>query len=236
MATDETSQEVTSSPIQITVKDIDPTKGPNLALNKAVTVSAEQEGNAGDGAVDGSAADDDRWSAQGFPQSLTLDLGSESTINLAELVPFRDRAYQYTVAVSTDNVNFTTVVDRSNNTTEGALLSDTFTPIQAKYVRLSVTGASNYSGEWISIIEFRLFNTNGSSNANLGDTTLDGQVSALDASLILQHTVGLIQLSEAALGVADVSGNGGVSPLDASLILQYVVDNITCFPAEAGCD
>ncbi|MFK7846898.1 MAG: polysaccharide lyase [Rhodothermales bacterium] len=236
-ATDEQNETVTSSPVIITVSDVNPEKGPNLALNKQTTVTAEQEGNSGSGAVDGSADDNDRWSAQGFAQSLTVDLGAVQSVNLAELVPFSDRAYQYTIATSVDNSTFNTVVNRSANTEGGALLSDSFNPTEARYVRLNVTGASNYSGEWISIIEFRLFNTNGGSGGPiLGDTSLDGTISALDASLILQHSVGLIQLDGQALTNSDVSGNGAASTFDASLVLQHVVNLINCFPAEAGCD
>lgn len=235
-ATNSLGETQTSTPVQIAVNDIDPVKGANLALNKEVSVSAEQEGNRGSGAVDGSADPDDRWSASGFPQSITIDLGATRDINLAEVIPYQDRAYQYTVAVSTDNNAFETVVDRSSNTQGGSLLSDAFTKTPARYVRLNVTGASGYTGPWISIIEFRVFNTDGSSETPLlGDISLDGQISALDASMILQHAVGLIQLEQEALDNADVSGNGEASTFDASLVLQYVVDLITCFPAEQGC-
>ena len=226
----------TSAPVQITVDDVDPAKGPNLALNTSTTTTAQQEGNTGAEAVDGSADDNDRWSAQGFPQSITIDLGAVMSISLSEIVPFSDRAYQYTIGTSTDNATFSTVVNRSSNTQGGALLSDAFDPVNARYVRLNVSGASNYSGEWISIIEFRLFNAGGASETIIGDTSLDGQVSALDASLILQHTVGLIQLGAQALSTSEVSGNGDVSTFDASLILQRVVGLINCFPAESGCD
>lgn len=68
-----------------------------------------------------------------------------------------------------------------------------------------------------------------------GDVTENGDVSALDASQLLQHISGLITLEGTALINADVSGNGSVSTLDASLILQYVSGLITCFPAESGC-
>jgi parallel beta-helix repeat protein len=73
-----------------------------------------------------------------------------------------------------------------------------------------------------------------------GDVSGNGSVTAFDASLVLQHVVGLINLSEsqfpkgAADVGADVTGNKVVSALDAALILQYTVGLITKFPAETG--
>lgn len=72
-------------------------------------------------------------------------------------------------------------------------------------------------------------------NAGIGDVSLNGTISALDASMILSHTIGQIPLEGEGLSVADVSGDGGVSAYDASLVLQYVVGFLSCFPAEAGC-
>ena len=71
--------------------------------------------------------------------------------------------------------------------------------------------------------------------ADLGDVSLNGTISALDASMILSHTIGQVPLEGQGLGAADVSGDGGVSAYDASLVLQYVVGILPCFPAEAGC-
>ena len=69
----------------------------------------------------------------------------------------------------------------------------------------------------------------------LGDVSLNGAISALDASMILSHVIGQSPLDGAGLGVADVSGDGSTSAFDASLILQYVVGLMDCFPATPGC-
>ena len=128
----------------------------NLALNKPVTFSSQQSGNGANHMVDGTTGT--RWSAQTFPQWVQIDLGSELSINQTELVPYSDRAYQYTVEVSTDGSNYTEIVDRTANTTGGSLLTDSFTTVSARYVRLTVTGASGYSGDWASVLEFRIKN------------------------------------------------------------------------------
>ncbi len=66
----------------------------------------------------------------------------------------------------------------------------------------------------------------------LGDVSLNGEIHAFDASLILSHVAGSIVLTPEQLAVADVTGMGGVNSTDAYYILQYVVGNITTFPGE----
>lgn len=135
--------------------------GDNLALNKPVTCSSEQTGNEANHINDGDATTT-RWSASPYPQWVRIDLGTSYNINQTELVPYSNRAYQYRIEVSTDGTNFTQVVDKTGNTTGSALLTDTFAAVNARYIRLSVTGCSGYTGTWASINEFRVYG-NGSS-------------------------------------------------------------------------
>ncbi len=141
----------------------------NLALNKIVTCSSEQlEGGTGDNpcanAIDGDTLT--RWSSARdsiWPQWIEVDLDSVITINKTEVVCFNDRAYQFTIDVKTDSDGqYTQVVDRSDNTQPGMVISpitDVFDTIKARYVRLTVVGADNYAGPWTSIIEFKIFNS-----------------------------------------------------------------------------
>ena len=69
-----------------------------------------------------------------------------------------------------------------------------------------------------------------------GDATLNGDVTAQDASEVLRYAVGLVDFSEAAFTAADVTGNGEVSALDAALILDFTTGSIDCFPVEGDCD
>lgn len=66
----------------------------------------------------------------------------------------------------------------------------------------------------------------------LGDVSMNGEVKPFDASLVLQHTVASIVLTDKQKGVADVSGNNLISSYDASLILQYSVGIISKFDPE----
>jgi hypothetical protein len=68
----------------------------------------------------------------------------------------------------------------------------------------------------------------------LGDPTMNGSVSALDASLVLRADLDLDTLSVGQQAAADVDADDAVTPNDASLILQSVVGLIDEFPAESS--
>jgi uncharacterized protein YjdB len=126
----------------------------NVALNQSVIYSKIDVPN--DNLVDGSTADADRWSAQDFPQWALIDLGAQYDLSQFDLYPYQDRDYQYTIQVSTDGINYTTVVDRSSNTEGGNVLSDTVSAT-GRYVRLTVTDGDDYTGIWVSINELEVF-------------------------------------------------------------------------------
>ncbi len=136
-----------------------PTGGTNLALNKPVTFSSQQAGNEASHAVDGDTAT--RWAASPWPQWIQVDLGTTYNISKTEIMPYASRAYQYRVEVSLDGTSYATVVDQTANTTGAATLTDTFATAAARYVRLTVTGASGYTGGWASVYEFRVFSSAG---------------------------------------------------------------------------
>ena len=64
------------------------------------------------------------------------------------------------------------------------------------------------------------------------DMSEDNKVTATDALLALQASVGKIVLDEKQTKAADVDGASGVTATDALLILQYSVGKITKFPIE----
>lgn len=57
----------------------------------------------------------------------------------------------------------------------------------------------------------------------LGDVDNDGEISAVDASVILRYLVGLEDLDKTGLAAADTDLDGEVSAVDASMILRYLV-------------
>ncbi|WP_345027177.1 Ig-like domain-containing protein, partial [Flavivirga jejuensis] len=150
----------------VTVTDPSPSPDINLALNKSISGTGTAEvGNVVANLVDGFTST--RWAIDGFPQTATIDLDSIYTLGRTELVCYADRAYQYTVSVSsTENGPYTQVIDRSENTTPGTIASpiiDTFSDIDARYVKITVTGANSYVGTWISLLEMRVFAGEGGS-------------------------------------------------------------------------
>ena len=147
--------------------------GPNLALNKTTTGTGIHDGeHEVANLVDGSTSS--RWSVSGFPQTAIVDLGESYKVGRTELVCYNDRAYQYTVAVSdTENGSYTQIVDRSENTTTGTSdnpIIDSFTGVDGRFVKITVTGAATYSGSWNSLMEFRVFEEESLSVEKIGDS------------------------------------------------------------------
>lgn len=66
----------------------------------------------------------------------------------------------------------------------------------------------------------------------VGDVDGDGSINAADALLCLQHSVCLVQLSEAAAQAADVDGSAQIDAADALMILQRSVGLNHHFPAQ----
>lgn len=127
------------------------------------SVSNEQSSNPAVSLFDGDTSDNTgaRWSAEGLSsenQWVIFDMGDDYQISHVALFPFSDRAYQYTVQISTSaNGNFTTIIDRSNNTLDDNSIEDTTTnTASGRYLKLEVQGANNYSGNWASINELTI--------------------------------------------------------------------------------
>ena len=83
-------------------------------------------------------------------------------------------------------------------------------------------------------VDYANFVTTGLQNPLLGDVSLNGQVRAYDASLILQYLVPLITLTPLQKLVANVDANASINALDASLILQYVAGIILVLPGNTA--
>lgn len=62
-----------------------------------------------------------------------------------------------------------------------------------------------------------------------GDVNGDGVINALDASLVAQDSIGLINFSPAQDSQGDVSGDGTVTMYDAALIAEYAAGIINKF-------
>ncbi len=127
----------------------------DISYPLVISYTGEQDGNEASNILDGYTST--RWSAEGLPQSLVIDYGENKSIVGTKVYTYSYRSYQYTVELS-ETLDFTDayVVDRTSNTSFNQPIADTFDPVTARYARITVTGANNYTGDWASITEFRI--------------------------------------------------------------------------------
>ncbi len=139
------------------------TPATNFALGRPVTVSSTETGTAqaqkenldASNAVDGDPAT--RWSsAFSEPQSISVDLGSDVTIDRIEIL-WDPYAYgsSYKVELSSDGTNWTTVHSASGG--DGSPATIRFSPARARHVRvMDITRGGDW--EWgVAIYELRVF-------------------------------------------------------------------------------
>jgi rhamnogalacturonyl hydrolase YesR len=84
---------------------------PSLSTGRPVTFTSQQTGNEASHVNDGNLTT--RWSASGFPQSVTINLGASYSISNSMLVPYHNRAYRYRIDTSVDNATWKTVVNQT---------------------------------------------------------------------------------------------------------------------------
>jgi len=129
-----------------------------FSQNAPVSASSYQAGNEPFKGNDGDSAT--RWAASGpgLPQCWQVDLGTNYALTGVMIAWYNSssRGYGYQIAVSSNNTNFTTVVDKSGNTTFGNT-SDTFSAL-ARYVRVTVTSCTQ-AGGYASFYECNVYGT-----------------------------------------------------------------------------
>ncbi|MCS7462335.1 discoidin domain-containing protein [Paenibacillus doosanensis] len=143
-----------------------------VSQGKTATASSVQAGNAVSNANDGNAAT--RWAAvtNSYPQWWKVDLGSSMNITKLESYWYNSttypRSYRYIIEGSNDDATYTTILDRTGNTTQG-LTTDSFDETY-RYVRVTVTGSS-YSGGSASCYEFIVYGDEGRQDLTAPQTT-----------------------------------------------------------------
>lgn len=119
--------------------------------------SAQQSANPATNMIDGNTSN--RWSAEGFPQSAVIDLEGVYSIDGIRLYPYQNRAYTFYVEGSATSATsgFSMLTDATNNTSTGSSVGKNFSAANVRYVRLTITGANGYSGNWSSVREFKVY-------------------------------------------------------------------------------
>ncbi|MCU1476355.1 MAG: hypothetical protein JWQ64_1048 [Subtercola sp.] len=128
----------------------------DLAVGKPVTVSSYSQPNTPGLAVDGDLST--RW-AQGLgqpdPSWIQVDLGAVTSINSAVTTFELQSGYEYLLEYSTDGVSWSTFDDHTGTrTTDRTNYSFLANPVEARYVRLSVTNSNGNGG---SIYELQVY-------------------------------------------------------------------------------
>ncbi|NJM16720.1 MAG: hypothetical protein HC896_16330, partial [Bacteroidales bacterium] len=119
------------------------------------SVSGQSSDGAATNLIDGKIMDVSRWAVQTYPQWIVLDYGAVKSFTGTRLYTYQSRAYRYKVEMSQDTIfNEPVVVNRLNNTSGAQPIADDFAVVQARYVKITVEGAYNYTGTWISLNEF----------------------------------------------------------------------------------
>jgi hypothetical protein len=138
------------------VTDVTLPDGADLALDQPVTVSSYSDPNVAKNAVDGDLTT--RW-AQGLglpdPSWIDVDLGSVKTIGSVATTFELPSGYEYKIEYSTDDQSWSTFQDHTaDRTTAQTNYAVADQPVQARYVRLTVTN-SNWNGG--SIYELQVY-------------------------------------------------------------------------------
>jgi hypothetical protein len=131
----------------------------NLALNKPATADSEQTslGNTANKGNDGNSLT--RWSANDgrLNHWWKVDLGGTYTLTGTKVQFQFARNYRYKIEVSADNINWTTLVNRTTTTSTAQTRQDSFSATSGRYVRITYTGLPWYPTTWASHYEFQVY-------------------------------------------------------------------------------
>jgi uncharacterized protein YjdB len=129
----------------------------NVARGKTATASSYAGESTPQALIDGhyDEASDHRWTTSGFPQWIVVDLGALHRIAEVRVRTYQGRDYRYTISISTDGVDYTQIVDRSDNLGTASVFSDSV-DATGRYVRMDVSGAGSYPGDWCNFNELEL--------------------------------------------------------------------------------
>ena len=140
-----------------------PPENPGLAFRKTAHASNATNSVPNHPAnfiVDGKTDDSERsWWADSYPQWVGVDLGKITTIKKIQLITYwgDNRYYQYTIEISKDAVDWTTVVDMSTNTTPAT--PEGFTheiePVETRFVKVNMLYHNLNKG--VHVVELKVF-------------------------------------------------------------------------------
>jgi len=129
----------------------------NIALEKTAEASSVNGANTASLAVDGNPGT--RWESvhNVDPQWITVDLGANYSIRKIRIVWEPACAKNYTIDISEDNENWTTIITKTNMQSPHTMDEILKEPVIARYVRMH--GTERAIGWGYSIFEFEIYGT-----------------------------------------------------------------------------
>jgi lysophospholipase L1-like esterase len=151
----------------LTQKAIDSVLDENAALGRPVTASGSTDPAiyGPTNLTDGDASTS--WVATGFPSQAVVDLGSVQSVDLFGLNFGANvtAGYRFTLETATVADSWSAAVDRTARTDSSSILLMKTNAINARYVRLTITGAVHPKGDTVRAAEFRVLKENGGIHA-----------------------------------------------------------------------
>ncbi|MGC3991189.1 MAG: polysaccharide lyase family protein [Chthoniobacteraceae bacterium] len=130
----------------------------NVLLSQSKGTAASSSNGINTAGKGNNGSTGDRWQASAgtFPQWWRVDLGAAHTLRSIVTNWYQNttNSYQYKIEASNDDVNYTTVVDKTGNTSSGISYDTLPSTTQYRYVRIRVTGSS---GQWASFYETQVY-------------------------------------------------------------------------------
>jgi F5/8 type C domain len=130
----------------------------NIALNKPASASSIEHVGREPGLIcDGDQTT--RWvgGSPMYPQWNYVDLQAAHNIDTVVVYPYMSRAYQFLLEGSLDGVSYFTLSDQRGNTVGGTNITVSFAAQRARFVRITVSGASGYAAGWTAINEMEIY-------------------------------------------------------------------------------
>jgi len=151
---------VETDPIESDPIETDPIETGCIDSSSLTIVEAFDDGSydkAPKNAIDGVASSSSRWSSKGIGKTITLDLGSESSVQALEIDWYSGdkRTAYFDIDTSDDNESWSTVLSGGISSGDDVSFEEIdVADTNARYVRL--TGGGNSNDAWNSIVEMRV--------------------------------------------------------------------------------
>jgi nitrous oxidase accessory protein len=143
-----------SDSVTVTVQPA-PVSETNVARNGTISAYSRQDTqNPAVRLIDGKV--DTRWAAPGYPQWVEVDLGQNCTVSRSVVKALSNRDYQYRIEGKLAGGSYVTLVNRTNNTANTPH-QNSFAPTVVRFVKITVTGADDYAGDWVNLSEMEIY-------------------------------------------------------------------------------